>query len=70
MAKHLAKPKTEIIRDQWNTGEFGRDVVAPDRALRRFSFEDPDKTCRTGATGKARDVHKRLAKVPNLVRPK
>jgi hypothetical protein len=70
MAPRTAKPKPEIIRDQWNTGEFGRDVVGPDRALRKWSWEDPDSTCRTGATGNARDVHKRLAKVPNLVKKK
>lgn len=64
----MPPPEFEIIRDKWNPDANGRDVVGPDRALRRFSWEDPDGTCRTGETGRARDIHRRLARVPKLVK--
>ena len=40
----------------------GVDYIKPDRLLRRFSWESaPGSTFRMGESGRARDVHRRLA---------
>lgn len=47
--------------DKFAVSANGVDFLKPDRALRKFSWEDAGETFRTGDPGRARDVHKRLA---------
>lgn len=55
------KPSSIPIDPAFDIPPNGVDYLKPDRLLRRFSFEPPGATFRMGESGKARDVHKRLA---------
>lgn len=56
------KPSSIPIDPAFDIPPNGVDYLKPDRLLRRFSWEqEPGRTWRMGESGKARDVHKRLA---------
>lgn len=55
------KPSSIPIDPAFDIPPNGVDYLKPDRFLRRWSWEAPMATFRMGESGKARDVHKRLA---------
>jgi hypothetical protein len=55
------KPSSIPIDPAYEIPQNGVDYLKPDRLLRRFSWEPEGQTYRMGESGRARDVHKRLA---------
>lgn len=55
------KPSSIPIDPGFDIPSNGVDFIKPDRFLRRWSWERPGQTFRMGESGRATDVHRRLA---------